>query len=241
MESRGKRVTFDHPNLVRYPSIKPSVPKPPPVRPPPTVLSTQATREAVIECPSCGEAHRLSSCAEFRRKSPDHRALVVKEKGICFNCLGGKHRSTDCRSKPDCESSGYRARHHSLLHGAERVFPEWSGHRRFPPPNEDSSYVPGPQTLAIAPRSASNVLLAVVPVRLRAGDRTLDVFALLDSEGQATLLREDAAQALGLTGRLRKIRFRTFHGKDPIVELPLPWLASSVMLELIVHPSTYSP
>ncbi|XP_057377943.1 uncharacterized protein LOC130699905 [Daphnia carinata] len=221
IEPRGKRVSFEHPNLTRHPSFKPSAAKSPPVRPPPTVLSTQAIREADIVCPSCGEAHRLSSCAEFRRMSPNDRALVVKEKGICFNCLGGKHRSTDCRSKPACESSGCRARHHSLVHGAERVFPERSGLRRFPPPNEDSSGVPGPQTFAIAPRSASNVLLAVVPVRLRAGDRTLDVFALLDTVSQATLLREDAAEALGLTGRPRKIRFGTFHGKDPIVDTRL--------------------
>ncbi|XP_059352180.1 uncharacterized protein LOC130698697 [Daphnia carinata] len=218
IELRGKRVTFDNPNLTRHPSFKPSVAKSPPVRPPPTVLSTQAMREADIECPSCGEVHRLSSCAEFRRKSPNDRALVVKEKGFCFNCLAGKHRSADCRSKPACESSGCRARHHSLLHSAERVFPEKIGHRRFPPPNEDSSYVPGPQTFAIAPRSASNVLLAVVQVRLRAGDRTLDVFALLDIGSQATLLREDAAEALGLTGRPRKIRFGTFHGKDPLAD-----------------------
>ncbi|XP_057377921.1 uncharacterized protein LOC130699839 [Daphnia carinata] len=186
IEIRGKRANFDHPNLERYPSPKLSFPKPPPVRPSPTVLSTQATRETDIECPSCGEAHRLSSCAEFRRKSPNDRALLAKEKGVCFNCLGGKHRSADCRSKPACESSGCRARHHSLLHGAERVFPERSGHHRFPPPNEDSSVVPGPQTFAIAARSASNVRLAVVPVRLRAGDRTLDVFALLDTGSQAT-------------------------------------------------------
>ncbi|XP_059350123.1 uncharacterized protein LOC130704363 [Daphnia carinata] len=111
IELRGKHVTFDNPNLTRQPSFKSSAAKSPPVRPPPTVLSTQAMREADIECPSC--------------------------------------------------------------------------------------------------------------VRLRTGDRTLDVFGLLDTGSQATLLREDAAQALGLTGRPRKIRFGTFYGKDPLVDTHL--------------------
>ncbi|XP_045026337.1 uncharacterized protein LOC123470277 [Daphnia magna] len=160
-------------------------------------------------------------CAELRRKTPSERALVAKEKGVCFNCLGGKHRSVDCRSKPACESSGCRARHHSLLHGAERVFPEKNRQRQIPPSIGGQDYAQGPQTLAIAPRLSSDVLLAVVPVRLQAGCRTLDVFALLDTGSQATLLREDAAQELCLKGRSRKVHFGTFHGKDPVVDTRL--------------------
>ncbi|XP_045036464.1 uncharacterized protein LOC123477110 [Daphnia magna] len=155
------------------------------------------------------------------QETPSERALVAKEKGVCFNCLGGKHRSVDCRSKPACESSGCRARHHSLLHGAERVFPEKNGQRHIPPSIGGQDYAQGPQTLAIAHRLSSDVLLAVVPVRLRAGCRTLDFFALLDTGSQATLLREDAAQALGLKGRPRKVRFGTFYGKDPVVDTHL--------------------
>ncbi|KAI9555910.1 hypothetical protein GHT06_018435 [Daphnia sinensis] len=221
IDLREKRVTFSKPAFERHPSSRPAILKPPPVRPPPTILATQVAKDVDVECPGCGGAHRLVSCPELQRKSPSERALVAKEKGVCFNCLGGKHRSADCRSKPACESTGCRARHHSLLHGAERVFREKSTPRQFPSSVGGQECFQGPQTLAIAPRLTSDVLLAVVPVRLRAGCRTLDVFALLDTGSQATLLREDAANALGLTGRPRKIRFGTFHGKDPVVETRL--------------------
>ncbi|XP_045032722.1 uncharacterized protein LOC116934425 [Daphnia magna] len=221
VDVREKRVTFPKPAVEKHPSSRPAILKPPPVRPPPTILATQVAKDVDVECPGCGGAHRLVSCPELQRKSPSERALVAKEKGVCFNCLGGKHRSADCRSKPACESTGCRARHHSLLHGAERVFPEKSTPRQFPSSAGGQECFQGPQTLAIAPRLTSDVLLAVVPVRLRAGCRTLDVFALLDTGSQATLLREDAANALGLTGRPRKIRFGTFHGNDPVVETRL--------------------
>ncbi|XP_045035892.1 uncharacterized protein LOC123476942 [Daphnia magna] len=221
IEPREKRVTFYKPAIEKPNSVKPAIRKPSPVRPPPTVSATQTAKEVDGECPGCGEAHRLIASAEFRRKTPSERALVAKEKGVCFNCLGGKHRSVDCRSKPACESSGCRARHHSLLRGAKRVFHEKNGQRQIPPSIGGQDYAQGPQTLAIAPRLSSDVLFAVVPVRLRAGCRTLDVFALHDTDSQATLLREDAAQALGLKGRPRKVRFGTFHGKDPVVDTRL--------------------
>ncbi|XP_045026266.1 uncharacterized protein LOC123470255 [Daphnia magna] len=195
IDLREKRVTFPKPAVEKHPSSRPAILKPPPVRPPPTILATQ-------------------------RKSPSERALVAKEKGVCFNCLGGKHRSADCRSKPACESTGCRARHHSLLHGAGEFFLRKAHLVSSRLPSEAKNVFRTSNTRHCS-RLTSDVLLAVVPVRLRAGCRTLDVFALLDTGSQATLLREDAANALGLTGRPRKIRFGTFHGKDPVVETRL--------------------
>ncbi|XP_057369925.1 uncharacterized protein LOC130691038 [Daphnia carinata] len=75
MEPRGKRVTFDHPNLVRYPSIKPSVPKPPPIRPPPTVLSTQAMRELTS---SVRAARTLQSNNDLRKAVSEQMQEVFR-------------------------------------------------------------------------------------------------------------------------------------------------------------------
>ncbi|XP_045036684.1 uncharacterized protein LOC123477415 [Daphnia magna] len=194
IDLREKRVTFPKPAVEKHPSSRPAILKPPPVRPPPTFLVTQVAKDVDVECTGCGGAHRLVFGPELQKKSPSERALVAKEKGVC---------------------------HHSLLHGAERVFPEKSTPRQFPSSVGGQECFQGPQTLAIASHLTSDVLLAVVPVRLPAGCRTLDVFALLDTGSQATLLREDAANALGPTGRPRKIRFGTFHGKDPVVETRL--------------------
>ncbi len=70
----------------------------------------------------------------------------------------------------------------------------------------------GPSSHAIAARSPSDVLLAIVPVRIRSGGRMIETYALLDSGSQATLMRMDAARALGLKGKKKTIKFGTFHG-----------------------------
>ncbi|XP_032799158.2 uncharacterized protein LOC116936052 [Daphnia magna] len=220
IDLRERRVTFPKPAVEKHPSSRPAILKPPTVRPPSTVLATQTAKDVDVECPGCGGAHRLVSCPELQRKSPSEQALVAKEKGVCFNCHGGKHRSVGCRSNPlvNPPDAVYVIIRCCIV---RRVFL-----RKVHLVSSRSSVggqecFQGPQTLAIAPRLTSDVLLAVVPVRLPAGCRTLDVFAQLDTGSQATLLREDAANVLGLTGRLRKISFRTFHGKDPVVETRL--------------------
>ena len=64
-------------------------------------------------------------------------------------------------------------------------------------PQEPTS---GPQMHdAVAPRSSTDVLLAVVSVRLCAEGSTLDTCALFDTGSQATILCEDVVRLLGLT------------------------------------------
>ncbi len=105
-----------------------------------------------------------------------------------------------------------------MLHGAERVYAKREPSQALRSSYDNFEALQGPSLNAIAPQVAPEVLLAVVPVRIQAGRRTLETYALLDSESQATLIREDAARALELGGRKRAIRFGTFLGNDPAVE-----------------------
>ena len=71
----------------------------------------------------------------------------------------------------------------------------------------------GPVQNAIAPQERQQVLLPIVPVRTQAGSRSLDTYALLDSGGEGTLIRQDAAEALGLGGHKQQIRSGPFTGR----------------------------
>ena len=107
------------------------------------------------------------------------------------------------------------------MHGAERLFPRRDDAARPPTSANEQQPTAERQVNAVASRSAHEILLAVVPVRLQTGERTIETHALLDSGSQATLLRQDAATQLGLKGLSRNVRFATFQGGEPAVSTQL--------------------
>ena len=119
------------------------------------------------------DSHNVTSCDRFLQMTSTLRAMAVRQASYCFGCLRGKHRVAICRNKPKCEVEACTSKHHTLLHGAERVFPK---------PNINS---------AIVPRKDSKVLLMVVPLRIPSGEKLIDTFGLLGNGSDATLIRED--------------------------------------------------
>ncbi|XP_050518526.1 uncharacterized protein LOC126892833 [Diabrotica virgifera virgifera] len=65
-------------------------------------------------CVICNGAHRIYSCARFTALPPRERFNSVKQKKLCFNCLGYQHSIKDCRSTISC--SICRQKHHTLIH-----------------------------------------------------------------------------------------------------------------------------
>ena len=64
-------------------------------------------------------------------------------------------------------------------------------------------------------RKGGSVLLDVVPIRIVANGKTVETHGLLDNGSQLTLIRNDIASRLGLSGPTEHLKFTTFHGKDP--------------------------
>ena len=62
------------------------------------------------------------------------------------------------------------------------------------------------------------VLLSVVKVKLSFELRSVTTWALLDNGATYSLIREDIADLLGLTGPTEGVRFRTIHGEDPLLK-----------------------
>jgi hypothetical protein len=58
------------------------------------------------KCADCGNTHEVQNCFAFRRKTVDERLQILKEKGLCFNCLSPHHYSIKC-ILPGCSVEGH--------------------------------------------------------------------------------------------------------------------------------------
>lgn len=66
-----------------------------------------------VKCTYCQGEHNVYSCKEFKHLTVNERLKHAKVKGLCLNCLRGKHLAKDCisRNYKICNK-----RHNSLLH-----------------------------------------------------------------------------------------------------------------------------
>ncbi|XP_046651040.1 uncharacterized protein LOC124342113 [Daphnia pulicaria] len=155
-------------------------------------------------CPACSDnpGHRLEACGIFRKMLPSQRAALCGENNHCFKCLLPGHYGRSCRNT-DVACNACPGKHHSLIHGAERVFPG------KPQPK-------GKATLQIllvhAPKTSPKpVLLAITTIVVYSDKETILTFGVLDPGSEATLIKSSLAQRLRLKGANQKIRFGSFH------------------------------
>lgn len=66
------------------------------------------------QCLHCQGSHSTFGCPSFREKTVEQRQAWVRERKLCFNCLGEKHRAEDCKSTRSCQEC--KRRHNTLLH-----------------------------------------------------------------------------------------------------------------------------
>ena len=77
------------------------------------------TGSSNFPCACCKKSgHGLTKCPNFVKLSPAQRHTIVKNSGLCFNCISGRHRTPECKSKFTCRFCK-RSTHHSLLHREE--------------------------------------------------------------------------------------------------------------------------
>lgn len=159
-------------------------------------------------CPYCDtEDHYLSQCPIFQ--SFDKAQIIdwIKTNQRCWRC-GRSHQAAQCNLKKAC--SLCQGKHLQILHevNAKSV-------------KEGTCLVSSATEILHLdkPSDSTRVLLKVIRVLLRNGDKTLDTYAILDDGSDRTMLLSSAAQQLGLTGTpedlaLRTIRqdIQTLHG-----------------------------
>ena len=58
--------------------------------------------------------HSLVECRKFLGMKVSERWVFIKERGLCFSCLGKNHRTRNCKESHTCDKCGRN--HHDLLH-----------------------------------------------------------------------------------------------------------------------------
>ena len=110
---RQRKSAPDH----RLSSLKPSKPKGavPNKR---AVLNMQESRCSLDQhrdkCPFCELTHGIFSCTELRDLSVTARLDQVRQRKLCFYCLGKEHSVNQCPRKKRCKRC--KVKHQTLLH-----------------------------------------------------------------------------------------------------------------------------
>ena len=189
----------------------------------PRVHSTAVTD---VKCAVCPGNHLVPSCAQFTSLSLEKRGEMVKEKRLCFRCLGTGHIASDCPRTEACGTGGCKSRHHSLMHGVPRLHPAIGkpgkpGKAVETPRGVDSKVVAEKAEsktftgTTIVAAGNTTPLLPIVAVILRSHKHSFKTYALLDTGSEATLIRQDVADKLALEGPVEPSRISTYHADDP--------------------------
>ncbi|XP_045027085.1 uncharacterized protein LOC123470615 [Daphnia magna] len=199
--------------VVFHTSTTPPVKRP--QQSPPSESNSSSLKKGVIKkCIYCDNAHSIKTCSTFKDLDVTARVEWVKEKRLCFRCLIGTHRGTECPTEIVCNIGNCCQRHHPLLHGARRVYPaNASTTKNADQPSAKSS---DGRAMTIKNRdTAINTSLAIVPVLLQANGVEIETFAFLDPGATVNLIREDVAKKLKYKGNAKNVSFGSFHGQDP--------------------------
>lgn len=175
------------------------------------------SKPASLACSFCGASHFLAACHDFRGKTLEQRQDIVKQKNLCFNCLGA-HRVKQCRSTKRCKICNNP--HHTLIHrlnvaSNEHAGASSNGHQlrssdssretqnvsaAIPCRDNSQSTTSASTNLALAPSiKYTPVLLAtaIVKVTSRNGEQ-YDARALLDQGSEVSFISASLAQRLNL-------------------------------------------
>eukprot|EP00112_Aurelia_sp_Birch-Aquarium-sp1_P010042 Seg2164.6 transcript_id=Seg2164.6/GoldUCD/mRNA.D3Y31 product="hypothetical protein" protein_id=Seg2164.6/GoldUCD/D3Y31 len=188
-------------------------------------------------CALCSAKHKIFRCNSYATKSVSERRKLVKEKKLCFNCLNSDYMARTCPSQYTCRECSKR--HHSSLHehseqnrgsslhtknksnsaghsNSETRVATKQGNVNSPGYGTDDSTIVGMMTSKL-----QRVFLQIVEVEVQSKDgRRLKTHALLESGSQATLVKEDFAKRLSLTGIQQTVHVRSIkeEGEPLLVE-----------------------
>lgn len=163
-----------------------------------------------FSCKFCEKSHAIFKCPEFLKLENDSRWSAVKQRRLCFACLGAGHSSAACKKKLSCNVNDCREKYNPLLHkhGASG---NSSMNKEPDIATTDVVHVShtGASSHANNMRS-SQLLFRIVPVVLYGPDSELATFAFLDEGSSVTLIDEDVANQLKLPGEREQLNLEWF-------------------------------
>ena len=184
-------------------------------------LSTSSNSDSrAPSCRLCGGSHSLQKCDKFTGLSYDDRCTFVRENYLCFGCLRGGHRSSDCRCRNKCDTCGRR--HPTLLHN-----PNWkdSGNK----PDQSTSNATKSEEKSVVANAVSidkekktpEKSSMVVPVWLshpKSPNKSRLVYALLDSQSDTSFILDRTLDAFKVDSNVVELSLSTMTGLNQNVK-----------------------
>ncbi|KFD49841.1 hypothetical protein M513_09308 [Trichuris suis] len=165
-------------------------------------------------CITCNsDAHSVATCSVFSKLDVAERLAIIRRGRLCIRCLRQGHVKQDCMSRTKCSVRGCKGTHHTLLHGAPRMFPHQAINQSPPAPANQE-----PLSASVAAARVSGhlrnvqVLCAVVPVIVTSGTTSCQTFALLDSGAEVSIMSGQLSRRLKMHGTEQMFNICTVHG-----------------------------
>ncbi|XP_046417532.1 uncharacterized protein LOC124178336 [Neodiprion fabricii] len=184
-----------------------------------------------LNCALCTKSHYISTCPEYRNRTPDQRRELLVQRNLCFNCLGA-HQFRNCRTAKRCQVC--TGPHHTTIHRSKAVEQRAPGFSatspsETPEPSKqtDGAAIPGrddqPSTSVSTNVALTStiqykpVLLAtaLVKVTSRTGEELI-IRALLDQASEVSFVTESLAQRLALPRKNTSLPIRGIGGKRTV-------------------------
>ena len=179
------------------------------------VKVTPKSDHPATNCVACKEKHPLWRCQVFKKKTPTERARLVADNKLCFSCFNVNHSFRQCPQPRKCTKEGCGSSHNTLLHGAERIFPNKPG-----APNKRDSQTSTCIGLTNREKQAEESsgmpsvtdikgLLQITEVELHSTDKSERALVLCDSACSHSWISSRLAKKLNAKGSPKKL---TVHG-----------------------------
>ena len=161
-------------------------------------VNVQEKEQFIGKCISGVNDHDIQDSPSFKEESIDERLQLLKEKGLCFNCLLPRHYSNNCSRPGSCSVDGCKKKHHALLH---RSFPSTQDKAKLNEHDEKKEKASDHITSHNATSTTTNYQVMLLPsalVNLVSDGVTVPVRILVDSGSDQSYIRKDIADSLNL-------------------------------------------
>ncbi len=200
---------------------------------------------APTACPMCKQKHHLYQCSAFKAKTATDRAKFAASIKYCFSCLNGEHSFRDCSRGFKCAQKDCKSSHHTLLHGAEKVFPKKNSPKK-PEQSKDDQEKRSSQNHSSVTESTTSLaklsgLLPIIEVVASSPSGKVKTVALCDSGSSHSWISQSLANKLQLSGKPQTIALNAFLGTQLLqtecVDLQITGESDSFKIQVLTKDS----
>ena len=183
---------------------------------PPRNDSPATQQRSKPSCLLCERSnHDLRSCYKFTGGTPEQRRDFIMSNGLCFSCLGARHRSRDCTSKLKCSKCGNN--HPTALCG------DYEALYKHKTQKDSTKEITGvslksytDKELQVNQSTTSSMIVPVFLSSKESPNTEVLVYALLDTQSDTSFISSSTLERLGVNKIPTKLKLTTMTNTSTI-------------------------